>query len=206
MNITTGQKLVLIPTLKAISGTIGDEITIADNRFEAVYIPGLNEIIVGIKDGASVAKGNVDTAITLTVGGVKITTPLKFKVVTSKPTVKIDKVYLPKSMLSNSKTGTTGYDGIMGCANVKCTYKLGGKVISIDPISITPVSHGKSTITKVDGEENMYKDSKTGAILTVNEDNTISISGPISGAGTIAIEIKFPGDVTIKKSLSIKKK
>ena len=195
MDITLGEKLIAIPNLKNISGTISEKVTIADERFTAEYIPALNEIYITPADGVEISKNQkIDTDISLIVGGTTVTKRLTSKITITKPNVTISKL----KKIPKSKSGT---EGCLAVVSITCVIK---NKTYVKPLSITPISSGKSTISKVEGYDNVYKDSLTGAILTVNDDNTISISGPISGAGNISIEIKFPGDVTIKKTLSIK--
>ena len=203
LNVTTGQKLVLLPTLKGITGDIDETVTVADENFEAEYSADLNQIIVSVADDKTVAaKTKVDTTLTLEVDGVTLeSVPLKFTVQSTKPTVKIAKVQLKK----NGKVAQVGSEGT---ANVLSTYKLGGKVLSITPkIAIDGIT--ESSTADDDGYYTYSMDKKgTKTILVkVNEDNTISVKATDkTKAGSIKVNLSYDGGVTVKKSLAVKLK
>lgn len=195
LNTTTGQKLVLIPTQKGISGTIDSEVEIGDDRFEALYDASLNQISVSLRDGSEVAPNTkITTTLGVVTGGVKCDLPLSFTTASTKPTVKIDKVNVPKDM-----------EDAFTAVNVRSYYKQGDQLIAIAPASIRPVSTDKTgNIKAAAGEENAYQDSVTGALIRVNEDNTLSVGGSIKKAGTVKLAITYADGTTVAGNLQIK--
>ncbi len=207
MDITTGQKMVLIPQLKGISGEILDvDIDEASKRnFEVDYNANLNQIYLTPAEGAVLnAKSKYTVKFIVDVDGVICTKTLKrFAISAKKPSVKIASVILPKSKLGKSV--------LVAETNVLATYKLGGKRFTVDPIeggvtfpNGTLVS-STDDITGIDGD-GWYFDSKTKSYVKYDGESgkILIVTAPGSKKGTVKVNVKFNGNVKVKKSFSIK--
>ena len=213
MNLTTGQKMVLIPQLKGIGGEISDVQldTASAELFNIDYNEEVGQIYLWPKD---VTKVNTTTQykpeITITVGGVECKAQPKFKPQATKPTVKIDKVTLDKNKV---KTATDGSTGVNAAANVLCTYKLGGKTFTIDPIEEGGVEfYEGNTKLSPNASTGMYT-LKNGAAFRLVYDKSEGILKltdyqQAQGKGaTVKVHLMFPGQTkAIVKSFSIKTK
>nr|MCR5418241.1 hypothetical protein [Lachnospiraceae bacterium] len=195
LNVTTGQKLILTPVFKGISGTIGDAIVAEDKRFEAEYMENLNQIVVSVAQGQSVkAKKKIKTKLSLEAGRVKCSIPVTIIPAATKPTIRIRKVVVPKGKGAE----------VSGVTNVWSFFKQGGKTITIEPDSIVPVSYGKkSKITRVTGKTNVYTESVTGATITVNEDHTLTVTGSNLKSGSIRISAVYSDGTKATGTLSV---
>jgi hypothetical protein len=202
MNLVTGQKMVLIPQFKGISGEISD-VKFDDTSatlFDVEYNEDLGQIIVAPAEGATLSsKTQYAPTITTTVGGVECTSTVKFKPVATKPTVKIAGLTLPKANVAKADAA----------ASLISTYKLGGKTFSIAP-SAVKFTNGPA----VEGEDGWFIDSKTNAKVHYDAENgVIEVkANDAEGAaaikkGSVNIEISFAGlEKPVKKTLSIKVK
>ena len=212
MNLTTGQKMVLIPQLKGIGGEISDVKldSASAELFSIEYNEEVGQIYLAPVD---VTKVNTTTQykpeITITVGGVECKAQPKFKPQATKPTVKIDKVTLDKNKV---KTATDGSTGINAAANVLCTYKLGGKTFTIDPIEEGGVEFYEGNTKLTANDSGMYT-LKNGAAFKLEYDKSEGIlkltdyQQSQGKGGTVKVHLMFPGQTkAIVKSFSIKTK
>lgn len=192
LNLTTGQKMVLIPTLKGVGGPITDVAISDEKNFAVEYNEDLNQIIVSPAEGAALdAKTTYPVTLTVTAGGFECPIEQKFKPAVTGVTVKISAVTIPGSKMSGENSAE---------ANVLCTFKQGGKTFAIAPTDVT------FTGAKDEGEGWFtYSLSKSATCLVkYNEDKgTISVKNA-TGKGSVKVELTFPGGKTVKKSLSIK--
>ncbi len=199
LDLVSGQKMVIEPTLKGINGEISDIALDAANAelFDIEYNDELNQIYISAKDITKVNSTTKYTfVITLTVGGKECTATLKNQKLQAKnPAVKIAKLTLPKAQASTADAAV----------NVSATYKLGGKTFSVAPAAVK-FTKG----TAVEGEEGWFIDSKTNAKVFYNaEEGVIEVKAGATAikSGSIAVEVSFAGSTkAVKKSLSIKVK
>ncbi len=199
LDLVSGQKMVIEPTLKGINGEISDIALDAANAelFDIEYNDELNQIYISAKDITKVNSTTKYTfVISLTVGGKECTATLKNQKLQAKnPAVKIAKLTLPKAQASTADAAV----------NVSATYKLGGKTFSVAPAGVK-FTKG----TAVEDEEGWFIDSKTNAKVHYNaEEQVIEVkAGAIAiKSGSIAVEVSFAGSTkAVKKSLSIKVK
>ena len=199
LDLVSGQKMVIEPTLKGINGEISDIALDAANAelFDIEYNDELNQIYISAKDITKVNSTTKYTfVITLTVGGKECTATLKNQKLQAKnPAVKIAKLTLPKAQASTADAAV----------NVSATYKLGGKTFSVAPAAVK-FTNG----TAVEGEEGWFIDSKTNAKVFYNaEEGVIEVKAGATAikSGSIAVEVSFAGSTkAVKKSLSIKVK
>ena len=197
MNLMTGQKMVVVPTLKGIGGPIEDVAfdSASAELFEVEYNDEINQIIIAPVDATKLnPKTKYDTTLTVKAGGVDCPTKLKIQLDAKKPTVKIAKVTIPKA---NLEAGTGE-----GVANILSTYKVGGKTFAVAPTDVKFTS-GSANSELGDG---WYTDSKTKVAVKYNaEDGTISVKA-LSGAkaGAVKVDVYF-GTEKVGKTLAIKK-
>ncbi|MCR5249952.1 MAG: hypothetical protein K6E50_05035, partial [Lachnospiraceae bacterium] len=199
MDLVSGQKMVLVPTLKAIGGEISevklDEAGAA--LFDCEYNEELNQIYLTAVDASKLnAKEKYSFNVILTVGGVECKVLMKnVKLTAKKPAVKISKVVVSKSKVV---AGTAEAE-----ANVLSTVKQGGKTFTVAPTSV------EFNGTKNDDGTWTISDSKKGT-ATVSYDaetGTIKVVSAANAAGkmpTIKAVIKYNTGVEVKKTISVK--
>ncbi len=192
MDVVTRTPMVLIPTLKGVTGEITD-VTLGDSEteFEAEYNEETNQVIVTPVDWTKVAIANTTKTFTTTVSGVECKTDVKFKPLAKKPTVKIDKVVLPKAKVIAS----TEDDAALGTANVYAYSKFGGKTFSVAPdkVTVDAASAAKANVkVEYDEEEGVL--------------NVTALPGNSKAKlGSVKVTLQF-GSVSVTKSVSIKAK
>ena len=196
INLMTGQKMVVVPTLKGIGGPIEDvafDSTSAD-LFEAEYNDEINQIIITPVDATKLnPKTKYQTTLTVKAGGVECPTALKIQLDKKKPGVKIAKVTIPAGKLSDG-TGE-------GVSNILATYKVGTKTFAVAPTKVEFLD-GKNVLT-LDDEE--YATSAKGIKVKYNGDGTISVKA-VSGSKGGAVNVKvYFGTESVTKSLTVKK-
>ena len=198
MNLMTGQKMVVVPTLKGIGGPIEDvefdETSAA--LFEAEYNDEINQIIITPVDASKLdPKTKYATTLTVKAGGVDCPTALKIQLDKKKPTVKIAKVTIPKEKLSDG-TGE-------GISNILATYKVGTKTFAVAPTKVEFLD-GKTVLTVDD--EGWATSSKAKVKVQYNaEDGTISVKAVSGGkGGSVKVNVYF-GTEIVSKSLTVKK-
>ncbi|MBR6404904.1 MAG: hypothetical protein IKS18_01750 [Lachnospiraceae bacterium] len=191
MNITTGQKLVLIPNLTNCGGHI-EAVTIDNDNYVIEYIEELNEILVDVAEGKSVSAGVFTPTITLSINGYDCPVAVKTKIAVTSPAVKISKVNLPKD---SAAAGTAE-----GEASIRATIKSGGKIFEIRPEDVIFPN------ASLYNEEGWY--AVNGVIVKWNqEEGTISVRTPGDGQkiSSVKVELYFKGK-TVKKILTLKVK
>ncbi|MBR5407833.1 MAG: hypothetical protein IK111_09370 [Lachnospiraceae bacterium] len=199
LNAVTGQKMVIVPTLKGIGGHITDaEIADSSSIYEATYDDVRNQIIVGVKSGETATAGSVfNETINITASGVVCPVAVKTKIASAKIAVKVPKVTLPKSKLSSGDaTGET---------NILATYKIGKKTFTIDPTAVKFMD-GKEEAAEDPDNTGWYK--ITSANVRVQYDK---LSGkievvPLSGAqkvGAVVVKLTFPGNLTVNAKVPV---
>ncbi|MBR5407690.1 MAG: hypothetical protein IK111_08610, partial [Lachnospiraceae bacterium] len=199
LNVTTGQKMVITPTLVGVAGPITDaKIDNASSKFEASYNEARNQIIVGVKSGETVPVSKANTeVITVTAGGIECPVTVKFATVSSKIAVKIAKVTLPLAKLS---AGTAE-----GETNVLATYKIGKKTFTIDPVSYQFMD-GKTAASEDSENPGWYKINASGVRVhydqTTGKIEVVSLSGA-QKAGAVVVNLTFNGGVTVKAKVPV---
>ncbi len=195
LNSVTGQKMVIEPALSGISGKITD-VTFQDAEqiLEAEYDEERNLIYVGVQTGKEIAANTkINQPLTVIIDDeIKCPILLKTTVASTKPTVKIDKISLPKTRLVDAD----------GTANVLAFYKLNKKMIAIAPLENGVRFTGCSAVNDETLGKGWFLDSKTGAKVRFNEDGTISVHGA-KKAGKIKVEFSFKGGVKVTTNLQI---
>ena len=191
LNVTTGQKLILVPTMKGISGQITEVKLSDDKTYSAEYNEELNQIIVSINDGETVApKAAVNLTVTAVINGIECPITVKAKAMTTKPAMKVTKITIPASKL-NSEEG-------VGTASLLTTYKQGGKTIGIAPTKVT-IDGATAEV----GQWTTYTKGKFSCEVCVNEDGTVSVR-KVSKAGSFKVKAEFNGGIVVTKALSVK--
>ena len=215
MNLSTGQKMVLIPNFKGVTGNlVVNDLSEADAKnFDLDYNEELGQIYLAPAEGATLStKTQYTPVINTVVGGVPCTTQLKFKPSQSAIKVKIDKVTVPKSKM---------VDGSMSAeANVLCTYTLGGKTFAIAPNNqedekgavttkaVTFMLNNKTEAPMVEGTDGWYKIDKSN-VLVKYEDSTGTIlirpTGKVANGkvGSVKVRLNFNGKI-VNQTLNIK--
>ena len=199
MDLVSGQKMVLVPTLKAIGGEISevklDEAGAA--LFDCEYNEELNQIYLTAVDASKLnTKDKYSFNVILTVGGVECKVQMKnVKLTAKKPAVKISKVVVSKSKVV---AGTAEAE-----ANVLSTVKQGGKTFTVAPTSVefngTKNDDGTWTISdSKKGTATVSYDAETGKIKVVSAANAAGKMPAIKAV------IKYNAGVEIKKTISIK--
>jgi uncharacterized repeat protein (TIGR02543 family) len=192
MDVTRGQKMVLVPDLKNIGGQIDKiELKDKDENFEVEYNKDMNQIYVSAVEGKNVAAGKFEKTFKVTVDGVECTSTVKTKITAKKPAVKISKVNLPKKV------------GAMGEASIRATVKQAGKIFEVVPTAVK-FTNGTANEELGEGWFNVEGvavkwNEESGTISTVIVDNT-------KVKKSVKVEITFAGNVKIKKTLTIKAK
>ena len=201
LNATTGQKAVLIPTLKTIGGPITDvQNANLGGAFAAEWNDDLQQIIIGYTDTPDTAKGQKTLPVNITAGGVTFQITLKFYVETPKPAVKVDKVELKKAQVKAEA-------GADGTASYLCTYTKNGKKYAMKPDKVE-FYNGTAKLEKVDGGDYDYTFTKGSGTLsfTADEDNQV-IKLNLKDAKAKNIKVKvwcYFGNNIVKKDLSVK--
>ncbi len=209
MDLTTGQKMVLIPQLKGISGEISDVIIdeTSEKLFDVEYNAGLNQIYLTPEDGAVLSvKTKYDVTVSLDVAGVTCTKAISFKPVAKKPAVKIAGVGLNKTKL--------GTDTLTAYTNVLATYKVNGKTFSIAPLEdgVTFINKGTLAATQdqlddidLNAADGWFLDGTTKAFVRYNADEgkIDIVTTKDSKKGSIKVKLIFNGGVIVNKSFSI---
>ena len=197
IDLTTGQKMVLIPTLNGIGGPI-EEISLPGElgTFGASdYNAATNQVVVSALNPASLnTKDNYDLTFNVQAAGEEFTAKVSFKVTAKKPTVKIANVKFPN---------TLGSAELEGATNVLSTYKYGGKTFSTEPVEVK-FTNGAA----VEGEEGWFTDSKTGAKVSYDAESGRILIKTASGAkaGTVKVSLKYAGQAkAINKTFKIQK-
>ncbi|MBQ5933162.1 MAG: hypothetical protein IJL55_05615 [Lachnospiraceae bacterium] len=202
LDLVSGQKMVLQPILKGVSGEISNVALDETNEelFDIEYNDEVNQIYISAQD---ISKLNTKTTyalnVSMTVGGVECKTVLKTKLSAKKPTVKIAGLTLPKANVAKADAA----------ASLISTYKLGGKTFSIAPSAVKFMNG-----TAVEGEDGWFIDSKTNAKVHYDAENQVIEvkANDAEGAaaikkGSVNIEISYAGlEKPVKKTLSIKVK
>ena len=209
LDVTKKQKMVLVPKLNTVGGTIGSDVTVDNEKYVAQYYADSNKIVVGPATddaegwAALGGKGNFEQNITLNVGGIDCTTKVKTTITAGKPTVKIANVTFKKASFPGTDEAP-----LSGETNVLATYKQGGKTFGLEPETD---KDGNALVTFTNGgtadSDGWFKDSKTNVKVKYDAE-----SGKIlvqttkdSKAGSVKVEIKYAGqDKVMKKSFSIK--
>ena len=198
MDLVSGQKMVLVPTLKGIGGEISevklDEAGAA--LFDCEYNEELNQIYLTAVDASKLnAKEKYNFNVILTVGGVECKVLMKnVKLTAKRPAVKISKVVVSKSKVV---AGTAEAE-----ANVLSTVKQGGKTFTVAPTSVefngTKNDDGTWTISDKKGTATVSYDAETGKIKVVSAANAAGKMPAIKAV------IKYNAGVEVKKTISVK--
>ena len=197
MDLVSGQKMVIVPTLKGIGGTISQVMLDNDSAklFDIEYIADINQILLSPVDVSKLdVKTNYIIKVTLTVGGVKCTaTSKKFKLTAKKPTVTISRGDVKKSDVENGTAEAT--------VNVISTVKRGGKTFVVDPIGAT------FTGTQQDDGTWLIRNAKgnSSAVVKYNHDtSTIMIKSDANASGTVPTvmaHFNYNAGVRVNKSI-----
>ena len=217
MNLSTGQRMVLIPQFKGVTGEYEDvKLASGDEKtFELEPDYERGQVYLAPADGVTLSsKTQYTPTIEATVGGVPVTTQLKFKPQQSNVTVKIDKVTVPKTKME---------DGTMEAeANVLCTYKQGGKTFTTAPNrqgdtdAVTFMIDNKTKAPAVGGEElgklgltdGWYKIDKANVLVKYEASTGTILVRPTGKVvkpknGSVKVWLNFNGKI-VKKTLNVK--
>ena len=201
MDVTRGQKMVLEPKFNGASGPItGVDIKTDDSSFTAEWVEAKNQIVVGVADGKTVAKGKYTETFTITSGGQEYPITLKnFQVNATKPTVKLAKVTLPKSKI-------TGDDGAEGKTNINATYKQNGKTFGIAPEKVEFMV-GKNAADESKDESGWYVVNTTNNVLAQYDEATgvinVKVKNSTGKAGSVKVAMTFPGGANVTKTFTV---
>lgn len=191
MDVVTGQKMVLEPNLKGISGEITD---VSIDGYEAEYDDINNQIIVSPAEGTVPNKGTI--TVKATVGGVETAAAVKISPTQKAPSVKISKIVLPKSKII---AGTAE-----GTANIVSTYKIGGKTLSVAPVSVKIVDGAANE----ELGEGWYTVSKSNVAASYDAEagviNVKAISNSKGKVGAVKVELTYANGKVVKKSVTVK--
>ena len=199
MDVTRGQKMVLEPKFNGASGPITDVKVPDSSKFTAEWVEAKNQIVVGVADGASVAKGKNNETFTITSGGADYAIPLSFQVNAAKPTVKLAKVTLPKSKV-------TGEDGAEGKTNINATYKQNGKTFGIAPTEVKFMV-GKNAAEESKEETGWYVVETKNNVLAQYDEATgvinVKVKNTTGKAGSVKVSMTFPGGANVTKTFTV---
>ena len=201
MDVTRGQKMVLEPKFNGASGPItGVDIKTDGSNFTAEWVEAKNQIVVGVADGKTVAKGKYTETFTITSGGQEYPITLKnFQVNATKPTVKLAKVTLPKSKI-------TGEDGAEGKTNINATYKQNGKTFGIAPEKVEFMV-GKNAAAESKDESGWYVVNTANNVLAQYDEATgvinVKVKNSTGKAGSVKVSMTFPGGTVVTKSFTV---
>ena len=202
MDITTGQKMVVVPTLKAVGGPIEDVTIETEGNFGCTYNATTNQIIV-TQVNANLTAGKYTQVFHVKTATDEVDVELKnFQVTAKKPAVKVANVSFKKTQL-----GTVALDGK---TNVLATYKQGGKTFSTEPYSssesVPAVKFTNGTEVTEGDYAGYFLDSKTNAYVKYDAESGAIEVKTVSGSkkGTVKVEFMFRGQTKpIKKSFKI---
>ena len=186
--------MALEPKYSGIEGPIESvEFDGTDDTYEIDWDADRGTVIIGVAEGKTVAKGDFNKNLKVTVAGETCTVNVKTKIVETKPTVKIDKLKLGVTAF---KAGTA-----TGSSRLNATYKLGGKTFSIKPDAVT-FTNGVA----IDGEDDWYLVSASNVKVHWDAENGVievqSIEGNNGKTKAVKVEAKF-GTTTVKKNLTL---
>ncbi|MCR4924021.1 MAG: hypothetical protein K5931_08465 [Lachnospiraceae bacterium] len=200
-DIVSGQKMVIVPTLKGMDGIISDVIlTDINELFEASYDEESNQIIIEPVDDDAAAdiavKGSGyihDVTLAIYVDGVVCKQNIKFRVSKQLPRVRVEQVTIPRSSVLS--------DEGKAISNLYSTFNKNKTKISIKPKYIIY----KNSDNQADADGFVY-DRKRCCYVRYNEDsdNFTIIATPQTTEGAISMELYYAYKTKIDKSISIK--
>ena len=201
MNIINKTPMVLVPQFKGVSGEITD-VTTDNTSFEVEYNEESGQVIVAPADWSKISATNQSVIIKTTVSGVECTTEVKFKPLAKKPTVKIDKLVLPKAKVIAS----TDDDAAIGFAYINSVVKTGGKSFSVAPDKVEFLD-GKNVLAKDD--TNWTPVTKSGVTCFYDTEAGFIVVKALPGTNgklkAVKVQLTY-GTTTVTKSLTIKVK
>ena len=212
MDVTKGQKMVLVPKLNTIGGQIDEEVTIGDgNTYAAQYYAESNKIVVGpVDDDWTKVSGNkFEQDVKVKVGNIPVSTKVKTNITNGKPTVKIGNVTFKQADFPG-KTEDGEFTALTGETNILSTYKQYGKTFSLEPEkdkdgnALVTFTNVESTTPDDDG---YFTDKTTKALVKYDTESGKILVKTTSASkkGSIKVAVKFYGQTkTINKSFSIK--
>jgi hypothetical protein len=201
MDLTTGQKMVLIPQLKGISGEI-DDVEIDDTtNFAVEYNEDLKQIYLSPAEGIKLSTSTKYTVtVSLKVGGVQCSKKISFKPIAKKPTVKLGKISFVKAKI---KDGTAE-----GKAGILASYLQNKKRFTIEPNEVTFYVNNNTpaALSTIEGYEDWYQ-VKNVLVKYDEESQMILVRpvGPISSGklNSVKVKLNFNGKI-VTKSLTFK--
>ena len=200
MDITTGQKMVVVPQLTQVGGPIENVTIETDGNFGCEYNATTNQIIVTavkpeLKAGKYTQSFHVTTAVE------EFDVELKnFQVTAKKPGVKVPTITFPKTSLGTAE--------LAGSTNVCATYKQNGKTFSTAPTAVSFPNGTPSNNEKFTADEGWFLDSKTNALVKYDAETGKILVQTVSGSkkGTVKVNFLFKGmdsSKPMKKSFKI---
>ena len=209
IDLTTGQKGVVIPTLKGVGGPLEETVELSGTYAEqlsAAYNPATNQIIVTPNaENTLTTASKADLTFKMTAGGVACETTIKnFQLQAKNPAVKLGKITLPKSKIIDMAEGA---EGAAGETNILATYKQGGKTFSVQPEEVTFMVGKDAAQPESEGSEWYVVNTKDKVLARYDaETGTIYVKAQNTAgkAGSVKVAIRFPGQTkAMNKSFTV---